>query len=245
MRDDPNSPMLFDDVDNEERLRRVAWDCADAVWSVGRRSVRSYDIRHLMDDLIEWCKPCQLNGKHWIPEEQMRWLVRKVRDRGEAVSLKELRRMLLDKFDPASPSGDTFEALDDKIEEWKAESNCKLCVDSGKLLPRERIRLRAPDEFCICAIGQAKREYEARLEEERQKQPVTRRPLARPESLRFDVNLCVHHPGRKRPDGLDKPIAKDWGDLAPMVEQFQSLMTKDPRQWSAEEREFLRRHDKK
>jgi hypothetical protein len=117
MRDDPNSPTLFDDVDDETRLRRVAWECADAIWSVGRKSVRSYDIKNLMDDLIEWRKPCQLNGKQWTPEEQMRWLVRNVRDKGEVVSLKDLRRMLLDKFDPASPLGDTFDALNHKIEE--------------------------------------------------------------------------------------------------------------------------------
>jgi hypothetical protein len=197
-----------------------------------------------MDDLIEWCKPRQLTEKHWPPEEQMRWLVRKVRDKGEVVSLKELRRMLLDKFDPAPPSGDTFEALDHKIEEWKAESNCKLCADSGKLLPRERIRLRAPDEFCICARGQARREYEARLEEERRNQPGTRRPPARPESLRFDQNLGVHHPGRKLSKRPHKRIRKDWADLTPTVEQFQSLWAKDSSQWSAEEREFRRGHDK-
>src|SRR5262249_17465603 len=96
MSDDPNSPTLFDDADDEARLRRVAWECADAIWSVGRKNVRSYDIKNLMDDLIEWCKPRQLNGKQWTPEEQMRWLVRNVRDKGEVVSLKELRRMLLD-----------------------------------------------------------------------------------------------------------------------------------------------------
>ena len=165
MRNDPDSPTLFDNEEEvkQKGLKKIALQSAAMIYS--QRRVSQAAINNLAMGLMEWCHDCDLKGDHWSPEQQMAWLVRRVRDQyATPPSCKALREIVMNEF---FPNELRLRDGERNIEEWKAKSTCKLCVDSGKLLPGEQARLRAPDEFCTCAAGEARRE-EARREDLRQ-----------------------------------------------------------------------------
>jgi hypothetical protein len=169
MRNDVPAPTLFDDLQNQT-IEDVAWECAQQILAI-RPTARIVPgaTNAFAEDLLRWCdqertiheRTTDGRGlRTWSREEQMRWLVHEVRDQcQEPPPSGQLRSMLQGKFRPELR--DPTELM---YENWKANSNCKHCVDSGKLLPGERLRLNAPDEFCVCGAGEARRNAKRRLQ---------------------------------------------------------------------------------
>jgi hypothetical protein len=161
-----------------------------------------------------------------MPQRQMDWLKRKVRDKGEAVSFKDLKRIRDDKFNPPPPPANSFAEADRIWEECKAraitQGKCPRCLGEG---------IKRNGDFCQCAEGEAERAAETKREEERRKQ----RSVLRPPSIGgFGVNLEVLHPtevGKQRKRAA-KPTGKDWADTTPTLERLQCLLQKNASQWS-------------
>lgn len=241
MRADPNSPTLFDDdLDDVARVRQAAWDHASRIAFIGRKGVHRAAIEGLSNALCRMCVPRNFNGEYWSPERQMHWLEDEAYRRcTEPPTAVEMEAWLLERIDPPSPQGNSFAAWDRARERWRNEATCKGCFDSGKLPADEN----GQRDFCTCAAGEERRREEAQTLARDPAKPVARRPEARPPSFRFDENGEVHPPHQRKRQG--KPTGKGWANLTPTFERFQGLLAKDPNQWSAEDKEFMRQHDKR
>jgi hypothetical protein len=241
MRVDPNSPTLFDDdLDDVARLRQAAWDHASRIAFIGRKGLHRAAIEGLSNALLRMCVPRALNGEHWSPERQMQWLEEEAYRRcKEPPTAVEMEAWLLERFHPPPPLDNSFAAYDRARERWRDEATCKRCFDCGKL-PADENGLR---DLCTCTAGEEARREEAQIRARDPAKPVTQRPEVRPPSFRFDEYGGVHRPHQRKRQG--KPTGKDWANLTPTIERFQSLLAKEPNQWSAEDQEFMRQHDKR
>lgn len=241
MRADPNRlPLFDDDLDDVTRLRQAAWDHASRIAFIGRRGVHRAAIEGLSNALLRMCVPRDLNGEHWPSERQMHWLEEEAYRRcKEPPTAVEMEAWLLERFDPPPSWGNSFAAWDRARERWRNEATCKGCFDCGKLPADEN----GQRDFCTCAAGDEARREESQTLAKDPAKPVTRRAEVRPPSFRFDEYGGVHPPRQRKRRG--NPTGKGWGSLTPTLEHFQGLLAKDPNQWSAEDKEFMRQHDRR
>jgi hypothetical protein len=158
----------------------------------------------------------------WLEEEAYRTCK-------EPPTAVEMEAWLLKKFDPPPAPANSFEACDRARAKWRAEATCKRFFDSGKPPADEN----GQRDFCTCAAGEELKREEAQTLARDPVKPVTRRAEVRPPSFEFDEYGGVH------------PTGKGWGNLRPTLERFQALFAKESSQWSAEDKEFMRQHDKR